>query len=164
MQTSSTLIDRVSGMATILSGPLWALGGIAALNYENIPGISMEDAHLLLTLAGLCSLIGLSRLASHHARQYGRAGMAGAILASAGVVLVIVSKNLPSSTSAETGWDLLPEVGLVRLVVLPALLDGAPRGRAAARQRSSPSGRVHHTLACGPAPARARVLRAKGST
>jgi hypothetical protein len=122
MQTSSTLIDRVCGMATILSGPLWALGGIAALNYENIPGIGMEDAHLLLTLAGLCSLIGLSRLASHHARQYGRAGMAGAILASAGVVLVIVSKNLPSSTSAETGWDLF-YLGMF-LLVLGSLIFG----------------------------------------
>src|SRR5215208_424386 len=42
-------------------------------------------------------------------------------------------------------------VGMVRLMVLPPLLDGAPPRRIAARKRSRPSGRVHHTLACGPA-------------
>src|SRR5215203_6293185 len=55
-------------------------------------------------------------------------------------------------------------VGLVRLMVLPALLDGAPRRRIATRKRSRPPGRVHHTLACGSALAHTRVLRAKGST
>src|SRR5215208_2447131 len=49
-------------------------------------------------------------------------------------------------------------------MVLPALLDGAPRRRIAARKRSRPPGRVHRTLACGPASARARVLPAKGNT
>jgi len=136
MQTSSTLIGRLSGLATILGGLLWALGGPTALN-SDILGIGMEGPHLLLTLAGLCSLIGLRRLASHHARHYGRAGMLGAILASAGVVLVIVSKNLPSSTSAEAGWDvfylgmLLLVVGsllfgIVALLVGKAWLFGAP--------------------------------------
>jgi len=43
-------------------------------------------------------------------------------------------------------------------------LDGAPGRRIAARKRSRPPGRVYHTLACGPAAARTRVLRAKGST
>src|ERR671913_1010232 len=55
-------------------------------------------------------------------------------------------------------------LGLVRLMVLPAVLDGAPRRRIAARKRSRPPGRVHHTLACGPAPAHTRVLPAKGNT
>src|SRR5215212_2201414 len=55
-------------------------------------------------------------------------------------------------------------MGLVRLMVLPHFLDRAPPRRIAARQRSHPPGRVHHTLACGPAPARTRVLPAKGST
>src|SRR5918994_2199811 len=55
-------------------------------------------------------------------------------------------------------------VGLVRLMVLPALLDGAPRRRIATRKRSCPPGRVHHTLACGSALAHTRVLPAKGST
>src|SRR5215208_6944748 len=45
----------------------------------------------------------------------------------------------------------LRTVGMVRLMVLPPLLDGAPPRRIAARKRSRPSGRVHHTLACGPA-------------
>src|SRR5215218_8935043 len=53
-------------------------------------------------------------------------------------------------------------VGLVRLMVLPGVLDGAPRRRIAARQRSRPPGRVHRSVACGPAPSRARVLRTKG--
>jgi len=136
MQTSSTLIGRLSGLATILGGLLWALGGPTALNAD-ILGISMEGSHLLLTLAGLCSLIGLTRLASHHARHYGRAGMAGAILASAGVVLIIASKNLPSSTSAEAGWNLFYLgmlvlvvgsllFGIVALLVGKAWLFGAP--------------------------------------
>jgi hypothetical protein len=55
-------------------------------------------------------------------------------------------------------------VGLVRLMVLPTLLDVAPRRRVAARKRSRPPGRVHRTLARGPAPARARILPAKGNT
>ena len=59
----------------------------------DILGIRMEGPHLLLTLAGLCSLIGLTRLASHYARHYGRAGMAGVIGAGAGVVLIIASKK-----------------------------------------------------------------------
>jgi hypothetical protein len=49
-------------------------------------------------------------------------------------------------------------------MVLPAVLDGAPRGRIAAWKRSRPPGGVHHTLACGSALANTRVLRAKGST
>src|SRR5215203_6500569 len=49
-------------------------------------------------------------------------------------------------------------------MVLPALLDSAPRRRIATRKRSRPPGRVHHTLACGSALAHTRVLRAKGST
>src|SRR5215204_49315 len=53
---------------------------------------------------------------------------------------------------------------MVCLMVLPAVLDGAPRRGLAARKRSRPPGCVHHTLACGPAAARTRVLRAKGST
>jgi hypothetical protein len=115
MQTSSTLNGWLSGLATILGGLLWALGGPTALNAD-ILEIGMEGPHLLLTLAGLCSLIGLTRLASHHARHYGRAGMAGAILASAGVVMIIASKNLPSSTSAEAGWNLF-YLGMLVLVV-----------------------------------------------
>src|SRR5215208_2414421 len=55
-------------------------------------------------------------------------------------------------------------LGLVRLMVLPCVLDGAPGRRIAAWKSSRPPGRVHHTLACGPAAARTRVLRAKGST
>src|SRR5215213_915276 len=55
-------------------------------------------------------------------------------------------------------------VGLVRLVVLPGVLDGAPRGRIAARNRARPPGCVHRSLACGSATPRARVLPAKGST
>jgi hypothetical protein len=102
MQASSALIGRLSGLATILSGPLWALGGATALNADTL-GIGMAGPHLVLTLAGLSSLIGLARLASHHAGQYGPAGMPGVLLASAGVVLIIVSKNLPSSTSEVAG-------------------------------------------------------------
>jgi hypothetical protein len=115
MQTSSTLIGRLSGLATIIGGLLWALGGPTALNADTL-GIEMTGPHLLLTLAGLCSLIGLTRLASHHARHYGRAGMAGVIVASAGVVLIIASKNLPSNTSAEAGWAVF-DVGISLLVV-----------------------------------------------
>src|SRR5215207_4013539 len=55
-------------------------------------------------------------------------------------------------------------LGLVRLMVLPSVLDGAPRRRIAAWKRSRPPGRVHRSVACGPAPARARVLPAKGGT
>src|SRR5215204_5925376 len=55
-------------------------------------------------------------------------------------------------------------VGLVRLMVLPGVLDGAPRRRIAARKRSRPPDRVHLTVACWPAPAGSRVLRAKGHT
>src|SRR5918993_2206433 len=56
-------------------------------------------------------------------------------------------------------------LGLVRhLMVLPAVLDVAPRRRIAARKRSRPPGRVHRSVACGSAPAGARVLPAKGGT
>jgi hypothetical protein len=116
MQTSSTLIGRLSGLATIIGGLLWALGGPTALNADTL-GIEMTGPHLLLTLAGLCSLIGLTRLATHHSRQYGRAGMLGVIVASAGVVLIIASKNPPLSwTSDATGWAVF-DVGILLLVV-----------------------------------------------
>src|SRR5918994_5543008 len=55
-------------------------------------------------------------------------------------------------------------VGLVCLMVLPAVLDVAPRRRIATRKRSHPPGRVHRSVACWSTPARARVLWAKGST
>lgn len=121
MQRSSSLIGRLSGLATIIGGLLWALGGSTALNADTL-GITMDGPHRLLTLAGLCSLVGLARLASHHAGDYGRAGMAGTTLASAGVVLIITSKNLPSSTSEEVGWALFDVGGL--LLVVGSLLFG----------------------------------------
>src|SRR5215216_7029714 len=55
-------------------------------------------------------------------------------------------------------------LGLVRLMVLPSVLDVAPSRRIATRKRSHPPGRVHRSVACWSAPARARVLRAKGGT
>lgn len=104
MQTSSTLIGRLSGIATIIGGLLWALGGPTALNADTL-GIEMTGPHLLITLAGLCSLIGLARLATHHAGHYGLAGIAGTIVASAGVVLIIASKNPPLLWMSDaTGW------------------------------------------------------------
>ena len=121
MQSTSTLIGRFSGLATIIGGLLWALGGSTALNADTF-GITMEGPHTLLTLAGLGSLIGLARLAGHHAGDYGRAGVAGTILASAGVVLIIVSKNLPSDTSETVGWALFDVGGL--LLVVGCLLFG----------------------------------------
>ena len=96
-------------------------GGSTALNADML-GITMDGPHWLLTLAGLCSLVGLARLAIHHAGDYGRAGMAGTTLASAGVVLIITSKNLPSSTSEEVGWALFDVGGL--LLVVGSLLFG----------------------------------------
>lgn len=93
-------------------------------------GIRMEGPHRLLTLAGVGSLIGLARLASHHAGDYGRAGMAGTILASAGVVLIIVSKNLPSNQSETVGWALFDVGGL--LLVVGCLLFGIVALRAKA--------------------------------
>ncbi|HZD55847.1 MAG TPA: hypothetical protein VE136_03940 [Anaerolineales bacterium] len=66
------------------------------------------------------SLIGLARLARHQVRDYGRASQAGAILASAGVVLIIASKNLPSSTPEATGWNVFYLGGL--LLVIGSLL------------------------------------------
>ena len=119
---SSSLIGRLSGLATIIGGLLWALGGPTALN-EDMLGIGMGGPHLLITLAGLCSLIGLTRLASHYAGQYGRAGMAGVIVASAGVVSIIASKNPPlSGMSAAAGWAVF-DVG-VSLLVVGSLLFG----------------------------------------
>src|SRR5215208_2601709 len=53
---------------------------------------------------------------------------------------------------------------MVCLMVLPAVLDGAPRRRIAARQGSRPPDRVHSTRASGPAAPGSRVLPAKGST
>jgi hypothetical protein len=46
----------------------------------------------------------------------------------------------------------------------PVFWDSTPRRRIAARQRARPPDRVHRTLACGPAPPRARILPTKGST
>src|SRR5215208_7849994 len=42
-------------------------------------------------------------------------------------------------------------VGLVRLMVLPGVLDGPPGRRIAARKRSRPPGSVHRSVASGPA-------------
>lgn len=68
----------------------------ATANYENL-GIGMRGPHLILTAGGILSLIGLARLASRRIGDYGRTGMAGLglLVASAGVELVIASKNVP---------------------------------------------------------------------
>jgi hypothetical protein len=121
MHTSSTLLGRLSGPVTVLGGLLWAVGGATALNASAL-GIGMEGPHLVLSLAGLCSLVGLARLASHHAGHYGRAGMAGVFVASAGVVLIILSKNVPSGISEDVGWALFDVGGL--LLVTGSLLLG----------------------------------------
>src|SRR5215204_1955387 len=71
--------------------------------------------------------------------------------------------GLVRSTDPHDSVQTPRTVGLVRLVVLPGVLDGAPRGRIATRKRARPPGSVHRSLACGSAPARARVLPAKGS-
>ena len=98
------------------------------MNADNL-GIGMDGPHLLLTLAGLCSLIGLSRLAGH-AGHYGAAGMAGVILASAGVMLIIASKNLPSSITADSGWTVFYAGGLLLVIGSLLLGTGAMRNTA----------------------------------
>ena len=98
------------------------------MNADNL-GIGMDGPHLLLTLAGLCSLIGLSRLAGH-AGHYGAAGMAGVILAIAGVMLIIASKNLPSSISADSGWTVFYAGGLLLVIGSLLLGTGAMRNTA----------------------------------
>lgn len=118
MEASSTLIGRLSGIVTIVGGLLWAVGSSTSLNTEAL-GITMRGPHLLISLAALCSLAGLTRLASH---QAGRASKAGAILAGAGSVVVIASKNVPSSISEEAAWNLF-YLG-ASLLVLGSLLLG----------------------------------------
>jgi hypothetical protein len=98
-----------------------AVGGSTALNNDSL-GITMRGPHLVLTVGGLLSLIGLARLARHQARDCGRVNEAGAILASAGVVVIIASKNLPSGTPEETGWNVFYLGGL--LLVIGSLLFG----------------------------------------
>lgn len=114
MQASSRLIGRLSGLAAILSGVLWALG-IPGLD-EVIPGVSHEGGHLLLAVAGLCSLIGLAGLSSHHAGRYSLAGMAGAVLASLGAVLIFAGNLLEGGFLLELGWGLFM-LGMLLLVV-----------------------------------------------
>jgi hypothetical protein len=121
MQASSSVLGRLSGLATVLGGVLWAVGGATSLNATAV-GIGMEGPHLVLTLAGLLSLLGLARLASHHTSRYGRAGVAGVLVAGAGVALVIASKNLPASVSEEVGWTLFYAGGI--LLVVGSLLIG----------------------------------------
>lgn len=121
MERSLVLTGRLTGPATMISGLLWAVGGSTALNYDSL-GITMRGPHLVLSVGGLLSLIGLARLARHQARDYGRVSQAGAILASAGVVLIIASKNLPSGTPEETGWNVFYLGGL--LLVIGTLLFG----------------------------------------
>ena len=121
MERSLNITGRLTGLATMISGLLWAVGGSTALNYNRL-GITMTGPHLLLSVGGLLSLIGLARLVRHQARDYGRVSQAGAILASAGVVLIIASKNLPSDTPEETGWNVFYLGGL--LLVIGSLLFG----------------------------------------
>ena len=106
----------------MISGLLWAVGGSTALNYDSLR-IGMTGPHLVLSVGGLLSLIGLAELVRHQARDYGRAGEVGAILTSVGVVLIIASKNLPSSTPDETGWNVFYLGGF--LLVIGSLLFGA---------------------------------------
>jgi hypothetical protein len=120
MERSSALVGRLSGLATIVAGVLWTVGGSTSLNTESL-GITKRGPHLLITLAALCSLVGVARLASG-ARDYGRAGTAGAIVTTAGLVLVIASKNVPSSISEEAAWNVFYLGGT--LLVLGSLLIG----------------------------------------
>lgn len=115
-----SLIGRLSGLAAIIGGLLWAVGGTTALNYESL-GIEMDGPHLVLSLGGLLTLIGLARIGSRHAGDYGRGGLAGVIVASAGVVLIIASK-LPSSLSEEAAWNVFYSGGF--LLVIGSLLFG----------------------------------------
>jgi hypothetical protein len=121
MRGSSTVVGRLSGLATIIGGLLWAVGGTTALNYESL-GIAMTGPHLVLSLGGILSLAGLARLASHGTRHHGRAGLAGLLVASVGVVLIIASKNLPSSITEDAAWNVFYSGGL--LLVIGSLLFG----------------------------------------
>ena len=120
MEESSSLIGRWSAVATIIGGLLWAVGGTTALNYEGL-GIEMDGPHLVLSLGGLLTLIGLARIGSRHAGGYGRAGVMGVLVASAGVALIIVSK-LPSNLSEEAAWNVFYSGGF--LLVIGSLLFG----------------------------------------
>jgi len=121
MERLSTLTGRLTALATMISGLLWAVGGSTALNYDNL-GITMRGPHLVLSVGGLLSLIGLARLTRHQARDYGLVSEAGTILASAGVVFIIASKNLPSRTPEETAWNVFYLGGL--LLVIGSLIFG----------------------------------------
>ena len=126
MQTTGDFLGRVSGPVTMLAGILWAVGGATSLNADRL-GISMTGPHLVLSLAGLCSLVGLGRIAGHYG-DAGLVGLVGLVVAGAGVVVIIVSKNLPSSVSDDTGWAIFYAGGLLLLVGL--LLLGAVASRA----------------------------------
>ncbi len=126
MERSSIFTGRLTGLATMIGGLLWAVGGSTALNYDNL-GITMSGPHMVLTAGGLLSLIGLTRLARYHARDYGRFGKAGVILAIAGVILIIASKNMPPTTPDETGWNVFYFGGL--LLVIGSLLFGGVASR-----------------------------------
>lgn len=120
MRIQPSPIGRLSGLATIIGGVLWAVGGTTALNYESL-GIEMDGPHLVLSLGGLLTLIGLARTGSRHAGDYGRGGVTGVIVASAGVGLIIASK-LPSSLSEEAAWNVFYAGGF--LLVIGSLLFG----------------------------------------
>ncbi len=121
MERSSTLTGRLTGLATMLGGLLWAIGGSIALNSDML-GLKMKGPHLLFSVAGLLTFIGLVRLVRHQARHYGRASQVGAIIASAGVVFIIASKNVPASVSDEAAWNVFYLGGF--LLIIGSLLFG----------------------------------------
>jgi uncharacterized membrane protein len=85
-------------------------------------GLKMKGPHLLFSVAGVLTFIGLVRLIRHQARHYGRASQVGAIIASAGVVFIIASKNVPASVSDEAAWNVFYLGGF--LLIIGSLLFG----------------------------------------
>ena len=92
------------GLASIVSGGLWALGGMDL--EKRFPSFTHATWHIMLAIAALFSLVGLVGLYARYGPSAGPIGQFGLLVADFGACLVLVGNAIEGLAEWDIGWTL----------------------------------------------------------
>ena len=102
------------GLASMVSGGLWAVGGMDLENRGSF--YTHATWHITLAIAALLSLVGLVGLYTRYGPSAGPLGQFGLLVADLGAFLVLIGNALEGFAGLSAGWVLFM-LGMLALLV-----------------------------------------------